>query len=349
MLGLSVDETFDDFLAAASSGIAGVEGRAVLATLAGGKGPLGRRALFLAGGTVLGSVTLGGCAEGAVRRAAAETQQAGRAQLLDINLGDEDAYELGMACAGRAAVQLSPLTLPSRLWGAAARARQAGETLRLVTPLGAGGVPFALTETGAVLADGTPDAALVAEAAQLSPQQERRERRGPVLFETRLPPPELVIVGAGPIAPPLCRMGRTLGLRITVCDDRPERLTAGRLPDASALLLSRPDEPLRLPPLSAHSSVVIISHDYAQEVPALRWVLAASVPYVALVASRRRGRAVLEFLRDTGTPPAELARVRTPAGLQLHAETPAGIALSILAEVVALRCGGDGQPLSRGG
>lgn len=326
MLGPSVDETFDDFLAAASGGIAGVEGRAVLATLAGGKGPLGRRALFLAGGTVLGSVTLGGCAEGAVRRAAAETQQ-----------------------AGRAAVQLSPLTLPSRLWGAAARARQAGETLRLVTPLGAGGVPFALTETGAVLADGTPDAALVAEATQLSPQQERRERRGPVLFETRLPPPELVIVGAGPIAPPLCRMGRTLGLRITVCDDRPERLTAGRLPDASALLLSRPDEPLRLPPLSAHSSVVIISHDYAQEVPALRWVLAAPVPYVALVASRRRGRAVLEFLRDTGTPPAELARVRTPAGLQLHAETPAGIALSILAEVVALRCGGDGQPLSRGG
>ena len=345
MLG-AVDETFDDFLKAVTGLPAGAA--PVVATLVGAgesRKPLGRRAAFLEGET-LGSVTLGGCAEGALRRAAAEVRAAGQPRLLDIDLGGEEAYEFGMTCAGQVSVQLTPTPADSALWSAVAGARARGEVLRLVTPLGAQAVPFVLLPSGKVVADADPDPALVAQAQVLPLDSEALERRAAAFFETRLPPAELVVVGAGPIAAPLSRLGRTLGLRVTVCDDQPGRLTRERLPDAHALLLSRPDEDLRLPPLSARSHVVIISHDYGHEVPVLRQVLGAGVPYVAMVASRRRGQAVLRFLAEIGVDPARLAQVRSPAGLHLGAETPAGIALSILSEVVAVMHGGSGEPLS---
>ncbi|MFC6592857.1 XdhC family protein [Deinococcus lacus] len=319
---------------------------ATLVAAGGSRKSLGRRAIFLAGAEPLGSVTLGGCAEGLLRKAAAEVRISGQSALLDVNLGGDEAYEFGMTCAGAVTVQLDPLRLPSALWAATAQARAGGEVLRLVTPLGEGAVPFLLTQTGAVVADATPDPALVAQAQALASDTETVQQADAALLETRLPPAELVIVGAGPIAPPLSRLARTLGLRVTVCDDQPGRLSPERLPDAHALLLSRPDESLRLPPLSARSSVVIISHDYGHEVPVLREVLGAGVPYVAMVASRRRGAAVLNFLAETGVNPALLPAVRTPAGLDLRTTTPAGIALSILAEVVAVQGGGSGQPLS---
>ncbi|WP_229838825.1 XdhC family protein [Deinococcus piscis] len=343
-----MDETFDDFLSAVTRLPDGAA--PVVATLVGAgesRKPLGRRAIFLPGET-LGSVTLGGCAEGALRRAAEEVRQSGQPRLLDVNLGSEEAYEFGMTCAGQVTVQLVPTPSASALWSAVATARARGEALRLVTPLGAEGAPFALLESGEVVTDSSsePDPALVTQARALPLDREVLERGAAAFAETRLPPAELVVVGAGPIAPPLARLGRTVGLRVTVCDDQPSRLTAQRLPDAHALLLSRPDSDLQLPPLSARSSVVIISHDYGHEVPVLRQVLGTEVPYVAMVASRRRGQAVLRFLAETGLDPALLARVRSPAGLHLGAETPAGIALSILAEVTAEMHGGSGEPLS---
>ncbi|WP_261665044.1 XdhC family protein [Deinococcus sp. Marseille-Q6407] len=347
-----MDETFDDFLRALTGLPAGTP--AVVATLVGAgesRKPLGRRAIFLPGSEPLGSVTLGGCAEGALRRAADEVRASGQPRLLDVNLGSEEAYEFGMTCAGQVTVQLVPTPPDSRLWTAAAAARARGEVLRLVTPLGAGGTPLLLTQAGEVVTDGTagsePDPALAAQAAALPLDAEVLERSGSAFLETRLPPAELVIVGAGPIAAPLSRMARTAGLRVTVCDDRPGRLNPQRLPDAHALLLSRPDQDLQLPPLSARSSLVIISHDYGHEVPVLRQVLGSDVPYVAMVASRRRGRAVLEFLAETGVERQLLERVRSLAGLDLNIETPAGIALSILAELTAVMYGGSGQSLSQ--
>lgn len=360
-MGSRVDETFDDFL----QFIPALEAGAVLATLVGmgrSRGPLGRRAIFLAGTSEsLGSVTLGGCAEGALRRAAEEVRRSGQSQLLEVNLGSDEAYEFGMTCAGSVGVQLTPLALHSPLWTAAAAARARGEVLRLATVLGQSSATVLLTEDGSLLVESgeitqlrwlaEPLSVTLAQVEgwlrDLPLETEMVEERQGVLLETRLPPAELVIVGAGPIAPPLCRIGRTLGLRITVCDDRAARLTAQRLPDAHALLLSDPSTDLCLPPLSARSHVVIISHDYAHEVPVLRQVLAADVPYAAMVASRRRGQAVLNFLAETGEDVAKLAQVRTPAGLDLGAQTPAGIALSIAAEVTALMHGGTGHFLTK--
>lgn len=342
----NVDETFDDFLRAVTH----LAVPAVVATLVGAgesRKPLGRRAIFLAGQEPLGSVTLGGCAEGALRKAADEICVSGQSRLLDVKLGSEEAYEFGMTCAGQVTVQLTPTPPAAALWRTVAQARSNGEVLRLVTPLGAGAVPFALLPSGEVVSDGQPDSALVAQAQSVSLDEAVLDRWEGAFFETRLPPSELVIVGAGPIAPPLARMAVVAGFRVTVCDDRPGRLTPQRLPDAHALLLSAPDQDLRLPPLSARSSVVIISHDYAHEVPVLRQVLGADVPYVAMVASRRRGQAVLNFLAETGVEAEQLTRVRTPAGLDLGAETPAGIALSILAEVVAVLHGRTGGPLAQ--
>lgn len=164
--------------------------------------------------------------------------------------------------------------------------------------------------------------------------------------EFRPAPPTFLIVGAGPVAPPLSRLARTLGLWVVVTDDQAGRMTPEHLPDAHERLLVPTGHDLLLPLLRPGDGVAVLSHDYAHELSVLGRVLTGSASYVGLVASRRRGQALLRFLAETGTPPETLARIRTPAGLDLGLGSPAGIALSVLSEYVQTVQEADAQPLS---
>jgi xanthine dehydrogenase accessory factor len=135
-------------------------------------------------------------------------------------------------------------------------------------------------------------------------------------------PPELVIVGAGHIARPLCRTGAMLGFRVTVLDDRPEFATRERFPEADEVRPARFDDPFR--------DVL-----HRPELPA----------YVGMIGSRRRTRAALEALAREGVSGDRLKTVHAPIGLHLGGETPEEIAVAIAAEIVMVRRGGTGQPL----
>ena len=335
-----MDETLDDFLhtcaalrAEDASGEA--DGELVLATLveASGSGKaLGRRAWFLPGGEIRGSVTLGGCADGRLRQVAAEVRARGERQRVRVDLGSDEAYEFGMTCAGQAEVLLEPLSPAAPVWQEAARRREAGEGLTLLTPLG------------------RPGPTTLAPLPEKDAHEQRAERVGhgadEVLREVWPAPFRLLIVGSGPVARPLARLARTLGMRVSLTDDHPERLTPERWPDVHTFYAVDNGQELTLPPLDARSAVVILVHDYAHELSVLGRVLDSPVPYLALLASRRRGGAVLRFLADTGLDPAQLGRVRTPAGLDLGMSSPAGIALSILSELVQVVQGGSARPLA---
>ena len=160
-------------------------------------------------------------------------------------------------------------------------------------------------------------------------------------------PPELVIVGAGHIARPLCRVGALLGFRVTVLDDRPEFATRERFPEAAEVRRADFSEPLKGVPMGPGTHLVLVTRGHKYDYEALRDVLQRpELPaYLGMVGSRRRTRAALEQLAREGIDPARIAAIRAPVGLDVHAETPEEIAIAIAAELVLLRRGGTGRPL----
>jgi xanthine dehydrogenase accessory factor len=168
-----------------------------------------------------------------------------------------------------------------------------------------------------------------------------------VYLEPHRPPPELVIVGAGHIARPLCAVGALMGFRVTVLDDRPEFATRERFPEAAAVLRADFADPFRGVPIHAGTHLVLVTRGHKYDFEALRDLLARpeGPAYVGMVGSRRRVRAALEQLVREGIPTARLAAIHAPIGLDIGAETPEEIALSIAAEMILVLRGGTGLPL----
>jgi xanthine dehydrogenase accessory factor len=153
-----------------------------------------------------------------------------------------------------------------------------------------------------------------------------------VYIEPHLPQSQLVVIGHLPIAEALTALGKGLGYRVTVMG---LDATLERFPHAD-LVLDRLDfSQLQLPTLTLTHIVVATHGNYDEE--ALEWALNTDAGYVALVASRKRAEAVLQYLRETGLPEDRLTRLKYPAGLDIGASAPEEIALSILAEIVQLR------------
>jgi len=172
-------------------------------------------------------------------------------------------------------------------------------------------------------------------------------RRCTVYVEPHRAPPELVIVGAGHVARPLCRTGAMLGFRVTVLDDRPEFATRERFPEADEVRPARFDAPFQDVRIGRGTYLVLVTRGHKYDFEALRDVLhRPELPaYVGMIGSRRRTRAALEQLARDGVPDERLRRVHAPIGLHLGGETPEEIALAIAAEIVMVRRGGTGQPL----
>lgn len=161
-----------------------------------------------------------------------------------------------------------------------------------------------------------------------------------VFVEPVLPQPTLWVLGHGRVAECLCRFGASLGFRVVV-DDTPAPDPA-RYPDAAQIISDDFDYEQLTP--AAEDAVVIATQHKGDHMSAVR-ALRSPARYIAVIASRKRSRLVLEFLRGEGFAEADLARLRAPAGLDLGARIPEEIALSILGEIVMLRRGGSGRPM----
>ena len=168
-----------------------------------------------------------------------------------------------------------------------------------------------------------------------------------VYLEVHRPAPELVIVGAGHIARPLCRIGAMLGFQVVVLDDRPEFVTRERFPDAARIhgadLFAAP---FRDVALGSRTYLVLVTRGHKYDYQALRDALTGpELPYIGMVGSQRRTRAALEQLVRDGIPPERLGCIHAPIGLDIGAETPEEIAVAIAAELTQVRRGGTGAPL----
>jgi xanthine dehydrogenase accessory factor len=336
--------------------------RVAVATLVNTRGTTPRKegARMVVGeeGNVLGSVTIGGCVDAQVIEEAEDVLSTMRPRLLELDLGDEEAWEIGLTCGGTIEVFVEPLALDrtddtaARFYDRAHAHARAGGRSAIVTRLdGAGGKLLVLDDGGleGTLGEAFLDERFAAEArvAVAAGASRTLFLEGVRAFvEVVTPPALLLVVGASHVAMPLMTLARTLGYRTAVLDGRPRFATRERFPDVDDLQVGIPSELIARYPLIATTALVLVAHDYKYDLPVLRQALASPAGYIGMLGSSRRGAAIVKLLREEGVDEASLARVRVPIGLDLGARSAPEIALAILAEIQAVRTGASGQPMS---
>ncbi|MBI4593763.1 MAG: XdhC family protein [Candidatus Rokubacteria bacterium] len=329
-------------------------GRVAVATLVNTRGTTprkeGAKMLVGEGGGVLGSVTIGGCVDAQVIEESAAVLDTMRPRLLELNLGDEEAWEIGLTCGGTIEVFVEPLALDSY-----ERVRQhaaGGGHGALVTRLDEAGGKLLVLDDDTVegsLGEAFLDERFTAEAREAMARGESKTLllegvRG--FVEVFAPPALLLVVGAGHVAMPLTQLAKVVGYRTVVMDGRPRFATRERFPDVDELRIGIPSELIREYPLTPAAALVLVAHDYKYDLPVLRHALDSDIGYVGMLGSARRGATILKFLAEEGVSDAQLKRVHVPIGLDLGARSAPEIALAILAEIQAVRTGASGQPLA---
>jgi xanthine dehydrogenase accessory factor len=332
------------------------EKRVAMATLVATRGTSPKRegAKMWVGeeGRILGSVTIGGCVDARVIAESERVLSSFKPQLVEMRLGDEDAWEIGFSCAGDLDVLIEPLDLRNPvgnlldLYRAVRAAVDRGRHAVLVTSLKNTTSKLLVHEGGEVSGTlGTPE--LDREAQRIALELIRKRTSGtvsladstPVFFEVHGPPPTLIVFGAGHVAMPLVSLAHDLGLKTVVIDGRPRFATRERFPDVDELLIGIPSEIAEKLPYTSSTFVVLTAHDYKYDLPVLKVVLPAKPAYVGLLGSKRRGKAIKEFLSEGGIDESLLDQLHVPTGLDIGADSAPEIALSILAEAVAIKSG----------
>ena len=293
----------------------------VVATRRSAPRPVGSKLAVSERGELLGSVS-GGCVESDVAVQAAEVIADGTPRLLTYGIDDEQAWSIGLPCGGEidVFVERFDAQLPDP--------HEAAVVLTVVDG----------DEIGA---------RRVVPTDEIEPGPSRvLELGGETVFAEVLgPPPRLVVVGGIDTAEELCRAAKALGWRTAVTDPRPALVTRERLPSPDELVTAWPDEALQRLAPDADTAVVVLTHEERLDVPALTAALASPAFYVGAIGSRRTQAKRRERLLEAGVDESDLDRLAGPAGLDLGAHSPAETAVSILAEVLAVRAGRSGGRL----
>jgi xanthine dehydrogenase accessory factor len=178
------------------------------------------------------------------------------------------------------------------------------------------------------------------------PDGERRRDDLSVFVHSFAPPPRMLVFGAIDFAAAVARAGKFLGYRVTVCDARPVFATRARFPDADEVVTDWPHRYLAGQAVDERTVICVLTHDPKFDVPLLEVALRTPAAYIGAMGSRRTHDDRLERLREVGLSDDELARLRSPIGLDLGARTPEETAVAIAAELIQLRWGGSGRPLT---
>ncbi len=330
-----------------------------------------------ADGEAVGSVS-GGCVEGSVYELAGQVRGSGQAVAQRYGISDDDAFAVGLTCGGIIDIFVEPVSrerFPEL--GEIDAAIRAGRPVAVATVVEGPGIIGArrviwadageAADGGA--ADGGPRASgtlgatqrldqavdddargMLAQGAtgirRYGPDGERRLDDLSVFVQSFAPPPRMLVFGAIDFAAAVARIGKFLGYRVTVCDARPVFATSSRFPEADEVITDWPHRYLSRSVTDDRTVICVLTHDPKFDVPLLELALRMPAACIGAMGSRRTHADRLERLRQAGMTEAELARLRSPIGLDLGARTPEETAVAIAAELIQLRWGGSGQPLT---
>jgi xanthine dehydrogenase accessory factor len=267
----------------------------------------------------------GGAGEAKVLHQAQEVLRTGKKQFVDIDLSGVPQRQTQGICGGHMRVWLE------RWQGEAAKSLvhgilqrlQAGQSVTLVTPF-----------------DPVTEPYLVEGMVQIDPAT--------AYVETLQPPPTLLIVGAGHVGIQLAKVADLIGFQVVVQDDRPDWANANYYPQASHILAQPIADAIAA--LASHQTLyaALVTRGFTYDLEALQHLLQRSVPcrYIGMIGSEKRVRQVYQAIEQTGLPKEPLAHIYGPIGLDIGAQTPEEIAVSIGAELILVRRGGTGRSLS---
>ena len=335
----------------------------VVATTSSAPLPVGSVMAISEAGEVHGSVS-GGCVEGAVIEEAQAVLADGRPRLRRYGVSDADALAVGLTCGGTIEVLIAAVEDGEPELVAVQAAVAARRPVAIAFPLpadadGQGGVRSpSLVELAAdrtsVIASGLgaelPDAAVdlllrgrcgiveLTTAPGTAPER--------VYLQVFAPHPRLLVFGVSSFAVATARLGRFLGFHVTVCDPRAALLTRERFPDPDELVIEWPHRYLDSCEVDPETVLCVLTHDAKYDLPLLERALASDAAYVGAIGSRRTDEERRRRLVERGVPAEQLARLRSPIGLDLGGRTAQEVAVAILAEVVLLREGRAGHPLT---
>ena len=320
-------------------------------------------------GSVSGSVS-GGCVEGAVYELAADAAQAGTARLERFGVSDDDAFAVGLTCGGIIDVfveSMSRTTFPELQAVADDIAEQRAVAIAtviahrdpqwvgrrlVVRPDSVVGSLGSARADAAVADDARGLLALGrSEVLQYGTDGQRLDEGMDVFVSSYAPKPRMLVFGAIDFAAALAQQGAFLGYRVTVCDARAVFATPARFPTADNVVVDWPHRYLAAQAeagaIDRHTVICVLTHDPKFDVPVLEVALRLpEVGYVGAMGSRRTHDDRMNRLRAAGLTDAELSRLSSPIGLDLGARTPEETAVSIAADVIALRWGGGCRRLA---
>jgi len=319
----------------------------VLATVVWAEGPVprapGARLAVTASGRLCGSVS-GGCVDGAVIAEAQEVLEGAGPKRLRYGIVDESGWEVGLACGGKIEVFVEPLVkLHQRLLDAL----ETGDTVAFYTRLD--DAAHLLTWADGRM-EGDTSLALPCAAPHNTPAPTAtlyHHPDGDLFCELFMPPPRLIVIGAVHVAVPLVSMARILGFHTMVVDARRAFANPERFPYADEILVAWPQEALDARGLGPQDHIVVLTHDPKFDLPALEIALRSRAGYIGLLGSHTTQAQRKAALADMGFSEEELARIHGPVGLDLGGNAPEEIALSIMAEIVAIRHGRSGRAAAR--
>ncbi len=325
----------------------------------------------------IGGTVGGGCGEAEVWRAALSVIDTGRPRIVQVSLTEEIALESQGVCGGIFDVFIQPWHAVPRpdqpsmfeLVNAILAALEEEQAVALATVIAAGsawrgtpgrqllyyenGKTFGSLAPPGVAADREGQVTQAARATLASNDATIVRISGAdpstwaeIFIEPFVPPPVLLIAGAGHIAVPLAALGSLMKFSVSVTDDRASFANRERFPSAKQLLVGDIESILRAYPITPRTHVVLVTRAHSYDVQGLRAIIDTPAAFIGMIGSQRRVWAVLKLLHDEGVASEKLLRVRAPIGLDIGAQTPEEIALSIMSEIVLLHHGGTGRPLS---
>ena len=309
--------------------------------------PPGARLCVTRGGRMSGSVS-GGCVEADVFERAMLILDSRNPEVVNYGIADELGFEVGLSCGGSIDILIEPFVLDDE-WVVLRRSVEQQKPVAYAIGLAPApllGRKLTRPIEGQPVGSISPslDSRIAEESDQLLqtggtkvvtlPWQGEEAQ---VFVEVFRPSPRLLIVGATHAAISLCRLATEVGFEVTVIDVRRALATRERFPDANRIIHAWPEEALAQVPLDSYSSLVVLTHDPKFDVPALACALGSQARYIGAQGGRVTHEGRKQQLREQGFSDVDMARIRSPIGLDIGSRTPAELAVSILAEVLAVQ------------
>jgi len=328
----------------------------------------GSKMLIIGGESLKGAVTIGGCIDAQVIEAAEEVMRTGEPRLLRAELGEEDAFQIGLTCAGALRVLVEPVKFKPEIFLQLRHALNHGTPFALLT-VTRSSLPSIkatskiivssaetagslgddrLNSVAANMAEGLLSKGLsrtVALAGSFQQAGEGQQAEVEIFVEVVGHNPDLFIFGASQVAMPVAALASQAGFRVHVVDTRPRFANKERFPTASEFLVGFPGEIARERTFNQFSFALLLGHAAKHDLPVLNALLRTDVRYIGVLGGARRAAALVKRLVEMGYSDKEIARVKIPVGLDIGAETPEQIAIAIVGELLMVRTGKMMKPV----